>query len=502
MRTKKALLNIATSLAMQLVAVVCGFVVPVALIRAFGSESYGAIGSITQFLGFVVLLEGGVGGVTRAALYKPLADLDICKVSGIVRATESFFRKIGIVFVLYSLLIAVFFPYITQYSGEWAISFSLTVVIGISTLVQYLFGMAYSILLQADQRSYINNGLQIFSYIANACVVVVMVGFEFDIVVVQACSSAVYALRPLVLFVYARRRYGIQKVEPDNGSIKDRWNGLGHHLAFFFRSNIAMVSLSIFAPLSEVAVYSVYNLVANGLQKLVSAFSSGIEAAFGNMIANDERELLSTNFRIYELASSIMVAVAFSTAMAVILPFVSVYTSGVSDANYYRPAFALLIVCSTALYCFRLPYNTIVLAAGHYRETRNGAFLEAILAVSLSFILVPLFGINGAATALLIATLVRTVQYGLYASKAVLFRSGVEFFFRAIFTALIIVAVGGGGYYVAAQLPVEDYFGWFVLSFVCLLCAVAVTALASILCYRNDLKGLWKKLRQTIGKKS
>ena len=40
---------------------------------AYGSDVNGLVSSITQFLGYIALVEGGVGGVIRAALYKPLA---------------------------------------------------------------------------------------------------------------------------------------------------------------------------------------------------------------------------------------------------------------------------------------------------------------------------------------------------------------------------------------------------------------------------------------------
>ena len=45
----------------------------------------------------------------------------------------------------------------------------------------------------------------------------------------------------------------------------------------------------------EVSIYSVYNLVVNGLKRFITAFTQGIDAAFGNMIAKGERELLSEN---------------------------------------------------------------------------------------------------------------------------------------------------------------------------------------------------------------
>ena len=73
-RAKK---NILTSLVSQLVVLVCGIVVPRLMIGEFGSEAYGATTSITQFLAYITLLEGGIGGVARAVLYKPLAQKDM-----------------------------------------------------------------------------------------------------------------------------------------------------------------------------------------------------------------------------------------------------------------------------------------------------------------------------------------------------------------------------------------------------------------------------------------
>ena len=75
-RALRAKLNIVFSLVSQAAALVCGFIVPRLLINTFGSEAYGATASILQFLSYIVLLEGGIGGVARAVLYKTLAQRD------------------------------------------------------------------------------------------------------------------------------------------------------------------------------------------------------------------------------------------------------------------------------------------------------------------------------------------------------------------------------------------------------------------------------------------
>lgn len=497
MRSRKALLNTVSSLLVQLASVIVGFVVPIAYIGTFGSETYGAIGTINQYLGFIALLEAGVGGVTRAALYKPLAEGRIDAVSSIVRATERFFRTIGGVFVGYSIIIACIFPFITYFTGEWVLSFALTLVIAAGTLAQYMFGITYSLLLQADQRSYVANVFQVVSSVANAAVIVVMVRAGFDVVVVQAGSSFVFVLRPVILGAYVRRKYRLVKdAVPDKTAIADRWNGLGHHLAFYLRSNIATIALSMFAPLTEVSVFAVYNLIAQGLQRLVNAFSSGVEAAFGNMIANGEREALQVNFRVYEVVSSTLVAVVFSTAIATVQPFLAVYMKGVTDANYQQPLLGVVLLAATAVYCFRLPYNSVVLAAGHYRQTRNGAFAEAGICVALSFLLAGPFGATGVSTALLVATVFRTLQYGVYASRVILERPLRVFAGRCLYILSVTTACSLLGLYAGTFFNIGGYCA-------CGLLALGVVALSSLLVvlslhafYPQDLMIVLEKMKR------
>lgn len=53
--------------------VICGIILPKLYMKYFGSELNGLVTSITQFLGFITLLEAGVGNVVQSSLYRPLA---------------------------------------------------------------------------------------------------------------------------------------------------------------------------------------------------------------------------------------------------------------------------------------------------------------------------------------------------------------------------------------------------------------------------------------------
>ena len=107
-RMRRARLNAGSTLLHQLVSTACGIVIPWIMINQFGSEAYGATTSIAQFLAYITLFEGGVGRVARGALYAPLATGDEERISGIYLSVKRFFRILGIGFMGYALILAIF----------------------------------------------------------------------------------------------------------------------------------------------------------------------------------------------------------------------------------------------------------------------------------------------------------------------------------------------------------------------------------------------------------
>ena len=105
MRSKKAVKNIITSLLQQVVTVICGLIVPRAIIGSFGSSVNGLLSSITQFLGYITLMEAGIGPVIKSALYKPIAEKDKAAIEKILKASQRFFRIISGIFIIYLIVL-------------------------------------------------------------------------------------------------------------------------------------------------------------------------------------------------------------------------------------------------------------------------------------------------------------------------------------------------------------------------------------------------------------
>ena len=127
-RTHYAKLNIYITLICQILTMICGILIPRVIITTFGSELYGATSSITQFLSYITLLEGGICGVARAALYKPLADSNDALIGQILNEIQRFFRILGFVFLAYVLVLASTFKAISHLeSYDWISTFLLVI---------------------------------------------------------------------------------------------------------------------------------------------------------------------------------------------------------------------------------------------------------------------------------------------------------------------------------------------------------------------------------------
>ena len=134
--TKKTLV---TSLVLQIITIICGFILPRLILQSFGSVYNGIVNSVNQFLSCVTLLRAGIGGVTRAALYKPLEENDTNKISAIVNASEKFMRKIAGIFVILLVIFAMIYPLFVKEDFTWLFAFSLVLILGISCTILFWY---------------------------------------------------------------------------------------------------------------------------------------------------------------------------------------------------------------------------------------------------------------------------------------------------------------------------------------------------------------------------
>ena len=491
-RERRAKLSIVVSLIARVVTLVCGLIVTPLLLKAFGTELYGATASITQFLSFITLLNGGVSGVSRAALYKPLADNDMDAVGKIIYEIRKFYKIVGSIFTVYVIVLACSFRAISHTDVvDWLTSFLLVIVISITTFAQYFIGISNAILLTAAQRVYLLQLNTIITTLLNMIMVVVLVHVHSNIVIVKLVSSAVYALSPVLMWVYVKKIFvHLKPKKSDEIVLTQKWTGLGQHVAGFLHGNVDIAVLTVLSDLNLVAVYSVYNMVIANIYNVVSAFTSGMEAVFGDMLAKRETEKLKQTFDVYDTGISYVSGLLFSVTTVMIVPFVKIYTEGVEDANYIRPAFAVILALATYYFTARMPYHSMVVAADRFKQTRSAAYGEAIINAVLSVILVWKFGLIGVAIGTLVADLFRYIYYAGYLSKHVLYLSFASFIKRFVFNLMNYALACAVGFVIVRQFDITNYFVWALAGAVVTAASFLIHTLGVALFYRSHISTL------------
>ena len=418
MRNRLLARNTTASLVTQIVTLICGFILPRFFLQHYGSEVNGLVSSISQFLGIISFLELGVGAVVQSALYKPLADRDREQVSKVMASANKFFRRLASILLVYVLFLLVIYPLMIERSFGFLYTAALIAAISISSFAQFYFGIVNSLLLTADQRGYIQYNAQTITIILNTVICIVLVQAGGSIQLVKLASSLIYLIRPIALRLYIDKRYQINwKIQYQEEPIQQKWNGVAQHVAAVVLDGTDTIVLTMFSNLSDVSIYSVYFLVVKGIKTVFLSLTNGIQSLMGELWAKQEIPELNELFGWTEWVIHTGTTFVFSCTAALIVSFVRVYTDGIHDANYIQPLFALLLTLANAMHCLRLPYNIMVLAAGHYKQTQRNYIVAAIMNVVLSVATVKLWGLIGVAIGTLAAMTYQTIWLAVYDSK-------------------------------------------------------------------------------------
>lgn len=485
--------NTVSSLAYELTVIICGFILPRLILGSFGSEVNGLVNSINQFLAIIAFLELGVGSVVQSSLYKPLSQKDEDQVSKIIVSANKFFRNIARILLVYIVILVGVYPFIANQQFGWVYTAALIVAISISSFAQYYFGVVDRLLLTADQRGYIQYTAQTITLILNTLACVILINVGAGIHLVKLTTSIIYLGRPLFLRWYVNKHYNInRKITYDKEPIKQKWNGIAQHIAAVVLDHTDNIVLTVFSTLSNVSIYSVYFLVVNGVKQLFLSMISGVKSLLGELWAKQEKDTLEQTFSWFEWIMHTGTVFVFGCTGILIMPFISVYTQGVTDANYIQPLFSVLITLANAGHCLRLPYNVMILVAGHYKQTQRCYIIAVIINVVLSVVLVIVWGLVGVAIGTLAAMLYQTIWMAFYNSKNLMKRN-IKIFFKHLFVDIISGAVAVAATFWIPLMSVS-YISWILMALEVAAIWFVVLAVINFIFYPEYLRKLLNKL--------
>ena len=505
MRSEQAFKNMAANLFLQIVVFISGIILPRFILQAYGSSINGMITSVNQFLTYLGLAEAGVATASVVALYTPLALGRKDEVNSILSAARKFYNRSGVLFLSLTAVLVFIYPFFISGQLDDSLVRWMIVVLAGSTLVDYFFLGKYRVLLMANQEGYVVALIQSVGTVANMVVSIGLIYAGASVLAVKAVATGVYVLRLFLVKAYAKKKYPDLDfhAQPAEGALKQKNAALFHQVVTIIVNNTDTTILTICLgsrSLLEVSVYGIYMLVVNAVNQLLTSFSNGLTAGFGEVIARREEETLKKSYSDYEYMFFLIFFVVVACMGVLLIPFISVYTIDMKDVQYVRPVIAVLFTLLVFLQNVRIPGLTIICAAGHYKETRYQAGLEAAINIVVSLALVWSMGMTGVLIGTVCSYGYRSFEIILYTNRHLIPGTAKTAFIRIIWNLIVTAVLIVAGIWLIPQ-NMTSFINWFIYAVAAGVVSVVLIVGVNYIAEPQEFKNLILRILGIVSRK-
>lgn len=488
----------------QVLVFLAGFITPKVMLTYYSSEINGLVTSITQFITYFNLVEAGLSGAAIYALYSPIAKKDYEEISSVVTAAKKFYFQAGEIFFALVSIFAVVYPFVVNVTGLSKIEIGvLVLILGMNSVLE-LFSLAkYRAILSADQKTYIISIASSIQIIVNTIIIYVLARFGVSVIALRGIALLSVFTRTLILLLYVRKKYPYinYKAKPKVKAMDKRWDAVYMQVLGAIHVGSPVVILTfVVKDLLLVSVFSVYNMIITGLHGIMSIFSTGLSASFGDVIVRGENKILQTSYKQFEVAYLSLMTIVYSVAFVMIMPFIKVYTRGITDTNYYLPLVGILVVINGFLYNLKSSQAMLLIAGGLYKESRLQTTIQGLIMVVLGCLFGYFWKIEGIMVGCIISNLYRDIDLLFFIPKHVTHLpvwDSLKRWIQMVFCAAIIIGIG-----MLLPINADGYITWAAWSLLVFAIGCAVVFANAYIFNREELKGLFERARFLFSKRN
>lgn len=441
---RKGSYNIIFGLLSQIITIALGIVIPRLFLVNYGSEVNGLLNSVSQIYVYMGLLEAGLGTITLQALYKPVGMCDRQSISSILSAADKYYKKVGIYYICGVFVLSFIYPIVVKSTIPF---FTISAVIfmnGIANAVSFYFQAKYKILMQAEGKYYVLTNISLICHIFVSFSKIACIIAGLSVIAIQFVYMAFNFAQIFALSLFIKKNYPWVDLtaEPDIKALSQKNAAFIHQVSDMIFRNTDVIVLSVIPTcgLMVVSVYTMYNMLLGMITTAINTLTSGVEFILGQTFNVDRKKYLVYH-DIYEVYSMALIFALFSIAYIFILPFLSLYTAGVSDISYLDKLLPLLFVITLFLSAARRASAVAINYAKHFKQTQTRAIIEAVINISISIPAAYAYGIYGVLFGTIAALLYRTNDMIVYANHVILHRSCLSTYKRWIINTLLFITI-------------------------------------------------------------
>lgn len=438
---EKVKYNLISSFLGYVLSIIIGLILPRFFTLTYGSEVNGLIGSVNQFIVYLGLFEAGVGTALLQALYRPIAIDDKKSISSVMNAASSYYRKAGLYYLIGLIILCIGYPVAFKTGIGFLRVVGIVFFSGFVNVLNFWIQGKYVVLLRAEGKNYITNNLNTISTILTGVLKIVLIRFRVDVVLILFGSLCVNFCLMLFVLFYVKTNYKWldPNIPADFNAIGQKKYVLVHEISTLIFNNTDIIILTVFCGLKVVSVYTMYKLITTYLGNALSMLPNSVEFSLGQLYQTKKTEF-NKRMDIFESVYSTAFTTIYSVALFLFIPFMKLYTSGITDINYVDYRLAVLFVAIELLSSLRIMMLKTINFAGHFKLTTSRTITESIINLSVSLVAVQFWGIYGVLMGTVVALLYRTNDIIIYSNVRLIGRSPLKTYSIHLLNLILLVA--------------------------------------------------------------
>lgn len=499
-RTKIFAVNTCLTGLHHIFVIISGFIIPKIMLFYYGSDIFGLVTSITQFVSYFMIVEAGLATAGVVALYKPIVNKDYKTISGIVSATRKLYYSTGHIFFLLVTVLAIFYPIFVKLEGMSYYDIALlTLVIGASGTLDFYTMSRFRIVLTAFQKVYIIAIGNIIYVIANIVITYLCAKSGCSIVILKFLVLSSVLARSFFLRLYVHHYYYSidYKAKPIVNALKNRWDALYLQILGAIHTGTPIILITVFCSLTDVSVYAVFNIAIAGILGLLSLFSTSLFPSFGDIIARKDKSLLQSSFEKFEILYYMLLGIISTCLFLLLQNFVSIYTNGVEgNSEYSFPLLGYMMTANMLLHNIKTPQGMLVLSAGLFKETRIQTSIQGLLAIFCGAIMGYFWGIKGVILGIMISNIYRDIDLMFFIPKRV---TGMKW--TATFKRIVIMIIAIFVSFFCLKFCIEytnNWKEWIYSGVISFLVSSSIFIIMFYLAYPKDIKESFIQLKNIL----
>lgn len=412
-RSKYSLYNALSAVGLTLVNGLLGIVVTKQVISYYGSDFNGLNSTANQIVNVLLLLEGGFTLASNVALFAPLSQQDYKVINGILEATRKKFRRIGILFLFVGIVLAILYAFIVNSGLTKGLIVSVIVMTVVPQAFNLFYTSTYRVLLQAQQKEYIANVFSIVTIGMGHIVNLIVIALEGKMWMIRMSVMVFAFINSILISVFVRREnnYVDFCVRERNDLIKGTKDVLIQKITGVIYNSAPIVFLSI-SPAGGTmlaSVYALYNSIFIMIKSLIHAFIDAPRLGMGQLLSEKKRDDVWEVYKQYEYLAFIIIFIFMVTTCILVLPFIKIYSVGITDIEYYDKSIAVLMILISAIEMLHIPSGHLINMAGEFKISKRYQSIACILLIVTVFMGGNIYGIRGMLMGILVTAVVLAI---------------------------------------------------------------------------------------------